>query len=199
MMNRYQAIQLIMEQIEDEPVVCNIGHPSQELFGIKDRPKNFYMLGSMGLASSIGLGLAMSQPGKVVVIEGDGSVLMNLGSIATIGTLKPSNLCLIVIDNSSYGSTGFQPTLTAKGFDLAEVIRSCGVADTNKCRTRAGLRELLSRSLNRDTGPECLVIKTSRDRPRDISIVPLRGEEIRDRFMEGINAGKSLFYERHPD
>ena len=88
-----------MEAITDELVVCNIGHPAQELFVIRDRPENFYMLGSMGLASSIGLGLAMSQDKKVVVLEGDGAVAMNMGSLATIGLVRPANYVLIIIDN----------------------------------------------------------------------------------------------------
>ena len=92
-MRRYEAIKKIISQLTDEIVVCNIGHPSQELYQIKDRPQNFYMLGSMGLASSIGLGIALSQPRKVIVIEGEGSVLMNLGGLTTIGINQPKNLC----------------------------------------------------------------------------------------------------------
>jgi len=88
-MRRYEALQEIMKAITDEPVVCNLGHPAQELFAVRDRPQNFYMLGSMGLASSIAHGLALCRSGKVVAIDGDASVTMNLGGFATIGHTRP--------------------------------------------------------------------------------------------------------------
>ncbi|MEE3490050.1 MAG: thiamine pyrophosphate-dependent enzyme, partial [Methanobrevibacter sp.] len=89
-MARYDAIKDIMEDIEDELIICNIGFPSRELYEINDRPENFYMIGSMGLASSIGLGLALAKPHKhVVVIDGDGSLLMNMGSLVTVFAQNP--------------------------------------------------------------------------------------------------------------
>ena len=105
-MARYEAIQDIMNYIDEELVICNIGFPSRELYEINDRSKNFYMIGSMGLASSIGFGLALAKPYEdVVVIDGDGSLLMNMGSLVTIFANNPSNLTWIVIDNGAYGST----------------------------------------------------------------------------------------------
>ena len=83
-MIRYELLKELLPVISDHLVVCNIGAPSQELFNLDDQPSNFYMLGSMGLASSIGLGLALSQPRPVIVIDGDGSVLTNLATLATI-------------------------------------------------------------------------------------------------------------------
>ena len=125
-MARYEAIQEIMKSIDDELVVCNIGFPSRELYEIKDRDENFYMIGSMGLASSIGFGLALAKPDKdVVVIDGDGSLLMNMGSLVTIFAHNPSNLTWIVIDNGAYGSTGNQDTY-AQLIDLAEIAKSVG-------------------------------------------------------------------------
>ncbi|MFX1451445.1 MAG: thiamine pyrophosphate-dependent enzyme, partial [Promethearchaeota archaeon] len=112
-MRRFQAIHKIVESITNELLVCNLGEPSRELFHIKDRDENFYMLGSMGLASSLAFGIAISTPKKKVwCIDGDGSILMNLGSLTTIANNKPQNLTLIIIDNSSYGSTGDQETYT---------------------------------------------------------------------------------------
>ena len=103
-MARYDAIRNIMKDVEDELVVCNIGLASRELYEIDDRSKNFYMMGSMGLASSIGLGLALAKPNRhVVVIDGDGSLLMNMGSMATVFGQNPDNLTWIVIDNGAYG------------------------------------------------------------------------------------------------
>jgi sulfopyruvate decarboxylase subunit beta len=125
-MARYEAIQKIMESIEEELVICNIGFPSRELYEIDDRPKNFYMIGSMGLASSIGFGLAMAKPHKdVVVIDGDGSLLMNMGSLVTIFANNPSNLTWIVIDNGAYGSTGNQDTYAQK-INLVDVAKGIG-------------------------------------------------------------------------
>ena len=125
-MARYEAIQDIMKSIDEELVICNIGFPSRELYEIDDRSKNFYMIGSMGLASSIGLGLALSKPHEdVVVIDGDGSLLMNMGSMVTIFANNPSNLTWIVIDNGAYGSTGNQDTY-AQEIDLVDVARGVG-------------------------------------------------------------------------
>lgn len=123
---RREAIEDIMNYIEDELIVCNIGFPSRELYDIKDRDENFYMIGSMGLASSIGFGLALAKPDrKVVVIDGDGSLLMNMGSLVTIFSSSPKNLTWIVIDNEAYGSTGNQETYT-KFVDVKEIADGVG-------------------------------------------------------------------------
>ena len=99
-MKRRNAIAKIMGAIDNELVLCNIGFPSRELYDIDDRNENFYMIGSMGLVSSIGLGLALAKPNKkIVIIDGDGSFLMNLGSVITIFAQNPSNLTWIVINN----------------------------------------------------------------------------------------------------
>ena len=125
-MARRQAIENIMKSIDDEIVVCNIGFPSRELYDIKDRDKNFYMIGSMGLASSIGFGLALAKPDEdVVVIDGDGSLLMNMGSLVTVFANNPRNLTWIVIDNGAYGSTGNQDTY-AQEIDLVDVAKGVG-------------------------------------------------------------------------
>ena len=123
---RRDAINEIMKNIDDELIVCNIGFPSRELYDIKDRAENFYMIGSMGLASSIGFGLALAKPDKkVVVIDGDGSLLMNMGSLVTIFSNSPKNLTWIVIDNEAYGSTGNQETYS-KFIDIKEIAESVG-------------------------------------------------------------------------
>ena len=125
-MARREAIEEIMRYIDDELVICNIGFPSRELYDIKDRNENFYMIGSMGLASSIGLGLAMSRPDRdIVVIDGDGSLLMNMGSLVTVFANNPRNLTWIVIDNGAYGSTGNQDTY-AQVLDLVDIARGVG-------------------------------------------------------------------------
>src|ERR1700677_1604394 len=127
-MRRYEALQEIMKVIREEPVVCNLGHPAQELFAVRDRPQNFYMLGSMGLASSIAHGLALCHNGKVVAIDGDASVTMNLGGFATIGHTQAKNLLQIIIDNGANGSTGFQPSFTAENLHLDQIARAAGIS-----------------------------------------------------------------------
>ena len=126
-MQRRDAIEKIMKSIDDELIVCNIGFPSRELYDIEDRHETFYMIGSMGLASSIGLGLALSKPDKdIVVIDGDGALLMNMGSLVTVNACSPRNLTWIVINNGAYGSTGNQETY-AKDLNLAEIASSVGL------------------------------------------------------------------------
>lgn len=125
-MQRRDAIKNIMKDIDDELVICNIGFPAKELHDIADRPENFYMIGSMGLASSIGLGVALSKSDKkVVVIDGDGSFLMNLGATVTTFVQNPDNLTWIVINNEAYGSTGNQDTY-AKYLNLVDIVKGVG-------------------------------------------------------------------------
>lgn len=134
-MKRIEAIALAAEAAvaSGALLVCNIGYPSRELFSVRDRPENFYMLGSMGLASSIGLGLALAQPKrKVIALDGDGSVLMNLGTLATIAHYAPENYLLVILDNCCYGSTGSQPTCTHLGTDLFALAKAAGVRDVKK-------------------------------------------------------------------
>lgn len=138
-MKRIEAISLAAQaaRAQDALIICNIGYPSRELFSVDDRPENFYMLGSMGLASSIGLGLALAgaQAGpkrKVMVLDGDGSVLMNLGTFATIAHYAPKNYLLVILDNCCYGSTGSQPTCTHLGTDLFALAKAAGVRDVKK-------------------------------------------------------------------
>ena len=111
-MIRSEILKEIAPILRDQLVVCNIGIPSQELHTIDDQPTNFYMPGTMGLASTIGLGLALMQPEPAIVIGGHGSILTNLGTLPTIGNNPAGSYILLIIDNGSYGSTGDQLTYT---------------------------------------------------------------------------------------
>ena len=133
-MIRSEILREIAPILRDQLVVCNIGLPSQEMHMIDDQPSNFYMLGTMGLASSIGLGLALSQPKPVVVIDGDGSVLTNLGTLPTIANNVADNYILMIIDNGSYGSTGDQPTYAGQKTSLSEVAKACGCDNVIECQ-----------------------------------------------------------------
>src|SRR5258707_10369844 len=124
-MTRLEATRAICDAAGDAAIIASLGHPAYDLFAAEDRLCNFYTWGSMGLASSIGLGLALARPDvRVIVLDGDGSLLMNLGSLATIGLLRPDNLLVVVMDNEEYATTGGQPTPTAHGADLAAAARA---------------------------------------------------------------------------
>jgi sulfopyruvate decarboxylase subunit beta len=160
--------------------VCNIGHPSQELYALHDSPRNFYMLGSMGLASSLGVGLAETTTGAVVVLDGDGSVLMNLGTLVTIAAERPERLTLVVLDNHAYGSTGDQPTMTAGGVSLAALARAAGIAHVSQPATTEDLEAALRDSVERP-GPHVVVAEVEPG-AMDLTVIPLGPEEIRARF-----------------
>ena len=129
-MDRIQALKLISQEFPDEPVVFTCGATSREMAAADRRENHLYVVDSMGLVSSIVLGLSLGLASKsdqrVVGVEGDGGMLMNLNALTTIGYLQPANLLLIVLDNQSYASTGGQPTFTTR-LDLAGVAKSCGL------------------------------------------------------------------------
>ncbi|MEE0938537.1 sulfopyruvate decarboxylase subunit beta [Methanobrevibacter sp.] len=178
-MARREAIRDIMRDIEDELIVCNIGFPSRELYDIKDRNENFYMIGSMGLASSIGLGLALARPDKdIVVIDGDGSLLMNMGSLVTIFANNPKNLTWIVIDNGAYGSTGNQDTY-AQVIDLCEIAKSVGFKNSFK------FQDIDLKDMIKSDNSSFIVYDTEPGNSK-APIIDLTPVEIKNRFMETI-------------
>lgn len=181
---RIDALAVVGEA--DALTVCNIGFPSRELFSVGDRPGIFYMLGSMGLAGSIGMGLSLVQEDPVVAVEGDGSLLMNLGSLATIGHFAPSHLVVVVLNNEAYGSTGNQPTHTARGTDLAQIARATNIPRVATVDTRRALDDVLTETLGQDApGPTVIVAKVEPGNA-DVPIIPLDPREIRDRFMSTV-------------
>jgi thiamine pyrophosphate-dependent acetolactate synthase large subunit-like protein len=183
-MNRLDATQRLIDAIEQEPVVASLGHPAYDLFAAGDRPANFYTWGSMGLASSIGLGLALARPElRVFVVDGDGSLLMNLGSLATIGSSRPQNLVLIIWDNGLYGTTGGQETATAHAADLEAAARAMGVAATLAVRTESEFDAAIARA-RAETGPWVIVAKVLESAPT--MKPPLDCVFIKQRFMAAI-------------
>jgi sulfopyruvate decarboxylase subunit beta len=133
---RFEILNIIAPYLESKVVVGNLGWPSKELFALKPQPSNFYMLGSMGMASPIGLGISLASNKEVVVIDGDGSLLMNPGVLATAAHFAPDNLTIFAVDNSAYGSTGNQPTLTGSCVDLELVARGFGIRKTSKAAAK---------------------------------------------------------------
>jgi len=178
-MNRLEATRKICDVAGEAAIVASLGHPAYDLFAAEDRPRNFYTWGSMGLASSIGLGLALARPDlRVVVLDGDGSLLMNLGSLATIGLLRPANLVVVVMDNEEYATTGGQPTPTAYGADLEAAASAMRVAGS----TVRTLDELTT-ALN-DVGPRVVVAKVAESAPTVKP--PLDCVFVKHRFMTAI-------------
>jgi len=164
-MTRLDATRRIAAACESDPVVASLGHPAYDLFATGDRDTYFYTWGSMGLASSIGLGLAMARPDRrVVVIDGDGSLLMNQGSLATIGWVSPANLVLIVVDNRLYGTTGGQESATAHGADLEAAARALGISRCVTARTLDDLDAALSR-MRQHAGPWVIVAQVDETAP----------------------------------
>ncbi len=184
-MIRSEILRDIAPILRDQLVVCNIGIPSQELHAIDDQPSNFYMLGTMGLASSIGLGLALSQPKPVIVIDGDGSVLTNLGTLPTIGNNCPDNYILMIIDNGSYGSTGDQPTYAGMKTDLAAMARAAGcdnVVEVQDKDTGDALQAAL------DSGKGTVMVVKCDSGNAKMPVITMDPVVIKHRFMEAVKA-----------
>ena len=187
-MNRLEATRIVVAALDGEPIVASLGHPAYDLFAVRDRPANFYTWGSMGLASSIGLGLAMARPDvRVFVVDGDGSLLMNLGSLATIGWVKPRNLVVIVWDNAAYATTGGQDTATAHGADLDAAAKAMGVTATATVRDARELEAAIGRAKAGD-GPWVIVAKVEESAPT--AKPPLDCVFVKQRFMAAIGAAE---------
>jgi thiamine pyrophosphate-dependent acetolactate synthase large subunit-like protein len=163
---------------------------SRELYSVGDRPEHFYMIGSMGLASSIGLGVALRRPERpVVILDGDGNVLMNLGTLGNIGESAPANLFHLVIDNGVHASTGGQRTISRE-IPLEEIARSCGYLRSERVGDLASLERSL-RSLWREPGPAFLLIEVEPGNVSGIGRVEMDPPEIARRFRECATGTKS--------
>ena len=184
-MIRYEILEEIAPLLRDQLVVCNIGIPSQELHAIDDQPSNFYMLGTMGLASSIGLGLALAQEKTVIAIDGDGSVLTNFGTLPTIANNVADNYILLIVDNGSYGSTGDQPTYAGKKTSLAEVARACGCERVIECQAEETGRVLEEAIASRQM---TVIVSKCASGNAKMPVITLDPVVIRERFMKAVQA-----------
>lgn len=185
-MKRIEAIRAVMAAVKREPVVCTLGHTAQEMYQLGDRDENFYMLGSMGMATPIAHGIALSRPGKVVSIDGDAAVTMNMGELATIGLNLAANLVVVVIDNEANGATGFQPSMTATRLKLDEVARACGISKIAVAKTEPEVQKHVADALADTQGPHFILVKAEQGIAPGLKIIPLTPEQIRDRFKEAI-------------
>lgn len=184
---RFEMLQAIAPCLNEKVVVCNLGIPSKELFFIKHQPSNFYMFGSMGMATPIGLGISLTTEKEVVVIDGDGSLLMNPGALATAAFFSPENLTIIAIDNRTYGSTGSQPTLTASCVDLSLVAEGFGIRNIVRTASRKELPALLKGRQKKFRFLHVIAIPGNRDVPN----IPLHHLEIKQQVQAFLGVQKS--------
>ncbi|MEA2990055.1 MAG: hypothetical protein QOG83_2766 [Alphaproteobacteria bacterium] len=179
---------LVARLKREEAVIGGIGNANFDLFAAGHRPQNFYMLGSMGLACPIAVGVALAQPERgVIALEGDGSILMSLGCLATIANLRPRNLTVIILDNGLYQITGKQPTATAGVTDIVAVARGAGIENSHWLRDEAHFEALIDRRFDAG-GPYLLAVKIN-DKP-GATQPPRDPALVRSRFMKGLGTGR---------
>ena len=182
-MIRKEAVKIIANHIGKNHIISANGFMSRDLFEVNDKESNFYMIGSMGLASSIGLGIALKNPKKkIFVFDGDGNILMNLGSLVTIGSLKPKNLVHVVFDNNSHESTGGQPTSSSQ-INLAKIAKTVNY-NVFVVQTKTKLISIL-KNIKKLEGPIFLLVKISTSKERSIR-VSWTPKTIRDRVMKSL-------------
>jgi thiamine pyrophosphate-dependent acetolactate synthase large subunit-like protein len=161
-LNRREAVAALLQDRGDLIVIAGLGSPAYDVAACGDTPLDFPSWGGMGGAAMVGLGVALGQPGRnVLVVTGDGEMLMGLGSLATIGAQRPSNLSIVVLDNEIYGETGRQQTHTGLGVDLPGVARACGF-DARTITDAADL-QALRYAIHAANGPLFAVLKVSSD------------------------------------
>ena len=145
-LDRREAVAALLRDREDAIVVSGLGAATYDVADLGDHDRNFYLWGAMGGAAMIGLGLALAQPETpVIVVTGDGEMLMGMGAFATIALQNPGNLSLVILDNGLYGETGSQQTHSAFDADLTGIASACGIADTRDARSMAEIEDLAAR------------------------------------------------------
>ena len=183
-MKRREVVKALLKNRGDLLVIAGLGSTAWDITAAGDSPLNFPMWGAMGQAAMMGLGLALAQPKRrVLVITGDGEMLMGLGSLATIGVQQPANLAVVVIDNERYGETGMQTTHTAHGIDLAGVARSCklNVVDDFK---------QLGKAIHTQRGPHFAVVKVDAEKI-PLVLPPREGTLLKARFRRALLGAKA--------
>jgi len=184
-LDRRVAVAQLMEQCADVMVIAGLGSPGYDLFAAGDRDLNFYLWGAMGGAAAMGLGLALAQPKRaVLVLTGDGEQLMGIGALATIGVQKPKNLTIVVLDNGRYGETGMQRSHTALGVSLTGVAAACGFDWTVDITEERAIGPLAARlKAMQGCGLACIRVKAD-EVPRAL---PARdGSHLKNRFRAAL-------------
>ncbi|MGJ4949087.1 thiamine pyrophosphate-dependent enzyme [Bradyrhizobium sp. HKCCYLS20291] len=189
-MNRFDlTCRLVGKLAHEEAVIGGIGNTNFDLWAAGPRPQNFYMLGSMGLACPIALGVALAQPQRpVFALEGDGSLLMQLGCLTTIATLAPKNLAIIVMDNGIYQITGSQPT-PARHADIVAIAAGCGISASHWAADEEDFERLVDVALKAD-GPVLIAARID-DKP-GVGATRRDPAQIRERFMQGLGVRQPI-------
>ncbi len=184
-LDRREVVKALVADRRGLLVVSGLGSPTWDLMAAGDDPRNFYLWGAMGNAVMIGLGLALARPDQpVVVITGDGDLLMGLGSLATVGVQQPTRLSVVVLDNERYGETGMQRSHTAFGVDLAAVASASTFKKTLQISDNEKLNEL-AHLLHEDTGPLLANVKVAVE--DQVRVLPPRdGAYLKSRFREAV-------------
>jgi thiamine pyrophosphate-dependent acetolactate synthase large subunit-like protein len=166
-LERREAVSALLRDRAETLVISGLGSATYDVHAAGDHPGNYYLWGAMGGAAMIGLGLALAQPSRrVLVITGDGEQMMGLGALATIGAVaKPDNLCVTVIDNGRFGETGMQKSHTGFGVDLCAIARGCGFKQVFEASDLAGIERLRLSLQQRGDGPTMGVIRVNSDNP----------------------------------
>ncbi|HZQ12957.1 MAG TPA: thiamine pyrophosphate-dependent enzyme [Pseudolabrys sp.] len=187
-MNRFELTKRLVAQLKhEEAVIGGIGNTNFDLWSSGQRPQNFYMLGSMGLAAPIALGVAIAQPKRhVIALEGDGSLLMQLGCLTTVAARAPNNLTIVVWDNGIYQITGGQQTASSTA-DLAEVARACGIAKSAWAADEEDFDRLFAEALK--GGPSLIAVRID-DKP-GVGTTDRDPVQIRARFMQGLGVRRA--------
>jgi thiamine pyrophosphate-dependent acetolactate synthase large subunit-like protein len=190
-MNRFDLTSRLVARLkQEEAVVGGIGNTNFDLWAAGHRPQNFYMLGSMGLAFPIALGVALAQPNRrVFALEGDGSLLMQLGSLSTIATLTPKNLTMVVMDNGLYQITGAQPTPAAAVSDIVAIAIGCGIANSAWAADEEDFERLIDHSFAASQ-PTLIGVRID-DKP-GVGTTRRDPVQIRERFMLGLGVRQPL-------
>ena len=189
-MNRFDVTSRLVKKLKDEAVIGGIGNTNFDLWAAGHRPQNFYMLGSMGLAFPIALGVALAQPKRhVFALEGDGSLLMQLGTLSTIATLKPKNLTMIIMDNGVYQITGAQPTPASAVADLVAIAVASGLTNSAWAADEEDFERLIEQSMS-SPGPTLIGVRID-DKP-GTGTTRRDPVQIRERFMHGMGVRELL-------
>lgn len=188
-MTRTEAIKIILNTIDkDDVALFTTGFISREANHIRDRASNFYMVGSMGLLSAMGAGIALcAKDKKIAIVEGDGSAFMCLGNLAVIGKEELNNIIHIVLDNGAYGSTGGQVCVSEE-IDISNIASACGYKKVETVKSAENLKKCLQRLL-RGKGPVFVRVLVSGDFDKTIQRIKLTCPQIRKRFMEFLKKG----------
>lgn len=185
---RAQATRSLFKRLHDEPVISSLSCATIDAFNTEDRDRNYYLFGGMGMCSSIALGLALTyRQGRVVALEGDGALLMNLGSLATIAVAKPTNLVLIVWDNGRYESTGGQLTHAGRGVDLRAMASAAGIEKSVRVKNADQFEETLDQVFSED-GPWVVVANVVGDTDKS-KCPPWTPVVFKQRFVESLRNG----------